>query len=378
MKIICDRGILREGIQTVQRAVPLHPALPILSNLLLEAKGDQLKLVATDLEMSMQCFIPVEVLDEGSITIPVRVIRNLANNFPEEKVVLEVEEGEVVVKLRCGKLSYDVNGSSVEEFPLLPEVGEEIISWEIEQKIFKKMIDKVFFSAASVTDASVTEGRFALTGVLLEVEGEGLRMVATNGQRLSFIKRTLESLPKKEASVIVPTRILLELSGILSNQGKEKMKVTMSGYQVLFNLGSKLFSSRIIDGQFPNYRQVIPSDYKAKWRANVEELRGAMRRAVTVAREGTNTVKVAVKGEQLSISTFAQDVGQREDLVGIEHEGEDLEVAFNVDYLLDILTRIESERVEVDLSGELLAAVIKPEGEEDWLNVVMPVKLSEE
>lgn len=368
MKITCDRGILKEGIQTVQRAVPLHPTLPILSNLLLEAKGSQLKLVATDLEMSMQCFIPVEVGSEGAITVPVRVIGDLVSNLPEEKVVLEVEEGGVVVKLRCGRSSYDVNGLSVEEFPLLPKV-EGGVSFGIGSKLFKGMVERVIFSAASVT-----EGRVVLAGALLVIDEGNFRMVATDGHRLSFVSLTMGDLPEG-VSVIVPTRPLLELSRILSNQEKERVEVTVSENQVLFNLGSKLVSSRTIEGQFPDYQRVIPSDCKAKWRANVEELRGAMRRAVTVAREGTNTVKVAVKGEQLSISTFAQDVGQGEDLVGIEHEGEDLEVAFNVGYLLDVLARIESERVEVELSGELSAAVIRPEGEENCLYVVMPVRV---
>ncbi|PIU66197.1 MAG: DNA polymerase III subunit beta [Armatimonadetes bacterium CG07_land_8_20_14_0_80_40_9] len=369
MKITCDKGTLKEGIQTVQRAVPLHPTLPILSNLLLEAKGSQLKLVATDLEMSVQCFIPVEVFDEGSITIPVRVIGDLVSNLPEAKVDLEVKEGEMVMKLRCERSSYNMNGLSVEEFPLLPEMGEEGY-WEIGQKIFKEMIDKVIFSAASVT-----EGRAVLTGSLLVIEEGNFKMVATDGHRLSFVSLAVGGLPKEGVSIIVPTRALLELSRILSNQEKEKVKVTISENQVLFNLGSKLVSSRTIEGQFPDYRRVIPSDYKAKWKANVEELRGAMRRAVTMAREGTNTVKIVTEGDQLKISSFAQDVGQGEDLVKIEREGEDLEVAFNVSYLLDALARIESERAEVDLSGELSAAVIKPEGEENCLYVVMPVRV---
>jgi len=367
VKLSSSKKELNEGLQSVSRAVSGRSTLPILSNVMLEAKEGALRLLATDMELWMESRVAVEVAEEGTITIPAKVVSEVVGSLPEAKISLQAEDSKALT-LACGHSQYVIQGMPAEEFPNPPRVGKET-TLELPQAAFREVIKSVIFAA------SVDETRLILTGAQLAWDGQVLRLVATDMHRLAVNSITTGGKPEKELVVIVPSRALSEVMRCLASEGEEKISITVGENQIVFNLGDLVVTSRLIEGQFPNWERVIPTESDKRVTADRAALATALKRAAIVARTEANKVTLRTNNGIMNILAESGEVGRAYEEVEIKLEGEDLEVAFNAEYLLDVMGVIETPAVEMGLTGPLSPGVIRPSGESAYLYVVMPMQM---
>jgi DNA polymerase-3 subunit beta len=369
MKFTCPRETFLQGLQTVQRAVPGKTTLPILSGILLETSPDKLRLVATDLELGIECFVPVQTSDTGSIVLEARFLTDIVRKLPDLAIDfrLDVQRGQV--EIRSGAARYTLHTMSPADFPTLPETDEEK-TWEVDQRTLRRMIRETSFAVAA------DETRPFLTGVLWEVNGDQIRMVATDTSRLALAEITSAN-QVQSAQVIVPTKCLSELSRLLAPEAETPARITLSGNHVVFTLPGTRFVSRLIEGQFPSYQQVVPRSFKTKVEVEREALLGAAERAGLLAKDGPSIVKANITGEGLGLSAYVPEVGQSEEQLAAKTTGEDCEIAFNTRFLIDVLRVLDTDQVTLELTGRHSPGVLRPmvsDGEQ-YTYVIMPVML---
>lgn len=383
MKVFCRRKDLFEGVQTVGRVVSGRSTLPILSHILLQATEDHLRLVATDFEVGMDIAVPATVNIEGAVTVPARLLGDILGSLPDSEVSLSVDENNVV-ELKCLRSEYVLRGLPAQEFPKLPEVqgGRSV---EVEQAVLRQLITETSFAV------STDETRALLTGALT-VLGEGfIKMVATDTHRLAVSTMPAptvvlsaeegEAEPGFDGGVIVPARALRELARVLDAEAGAKLQVHVTRNQILFHMEGMSLVSRLIDGQFPNFERVIPKECQKRLVINSQELLAALRRASSILpRESANRVVMRTNEEGLvDITAEAGEVGRAHEQIEARREGDEVEIAFNVRYLIDMLSITEAESVVIELTGALNPGVMKPvsEGEEPegrtYLYVLMPM-----
>lgn len=381
LKADCPRKELYEAVQTVGHAVSGRSSLPILSHILIQAEDNGLRLIATDLELGISCRINARIEEFGSLTAPSRTLTEVLANLPDKADVAISVDKSHTVRVHCESSDYKILGLPAEDYPKLPDVADSV-TYSIPQSRMREMIRHTLFGV------STDETRAILTGVLMVFEGESLRFVATDTHRLASIVSGVSG-GKGTQSAIVPARALTELTRLLTD-AEGDVAVTLSNNQVQFDLpgeGGIQIVSRLIEGQFPNYQRVIPVSYQKRLRIPVDPLLRAVRRASIVARENANRVILKTDGDRLILTAESQTVGNAYEEVDITHEGEDVEIAFNSKYLLDVLMVLDSESVYLELTEPLKPGVLRPapsqqkEGDEantnapDYLCVLMPMQI---
>ena len=367
MQFIIDKKILQEGISITQRAISPRVALPILNNILIDTKKDNIRLASTDLEISIEYNIPTKIKKVGAITVPSKLFSEIINNLPEKDVKIELEEMKNIIRIECGKGIYRLNVLSAEEFPLLPDVKEGI-KFSLRQKIIKNLIRSVIFAVAPSI-----ESRVVLTGVLFTIEDGKIKMIATNAHRLVLNQKTTEDI-NVNFSVIVPGKTLQELARIIEKDD-EDLEILISENQIRFKTEKASLYSRLIDGQFPAYQQVIPTEHQKRWAVPTQELVKSVKGASSIALEDTGVIMIKVENNQLEISAVTQDIGEAKETFEIKQEGEDMGISFNVEYFLDFLTHVESKEIIFELIDELSAALLYPSDNKDYLYVIMPIRV---
>ncbi len=372
MKLTCNRRGLHEALQHVSRVVSGRTTLPILSNVLLEASEDVLRLAAYDMQIGAQSTVPIETKEAGSLTVPARVLGDVVASLPDATVEIESEDRSVL-GLRCGSSRYTIHGLPAEEYPSLPTVSDEL-SLEVSQAGMRELIRSTIFAASS------DETRAILTGVLVKRDGEGLKMVATDSYRLAVKtahdKAVTGLAGESEWEVIVPARALHELSRMLDPaEEKEPVRIRADQQQIVFEVGSYTLVSRLVEGQFPNYERVIPTEPERTITVNREALLGAIKRAAIVARAEASKLVFRAQEDSLTITAESGDVGRAHEELAATVEGEEAEIAFNAEYLNDVLAVIESDQVVWQLAGPLSSGVLKGMDDPDYLYVVMPMQL---
>jgi len=383
VKVYCRRKDLYEGVQTVGRVVSGRSTLLILSHVLLQAAEGHLRLVATDFEVGMDIAIPATVDVEGAVTVPARIVGDILGSLPDSEVALSVDENNVV-ELQCLRSEYTIRGLPAQEFPKLPEVqgGRSV---EIEQALLRQLINETSFAV------STDETRALLTGALT-VLGDGfIKMVATDTHRLAVssmpapglqvVAEADEAEAGVDSGVIIPARALRELARVLTAEAGEKLQIHITRNQVLFRMEGMSLVSRLIDGQFPNFERVIPKEYQKRLVMNTQELLAALRRASSILpRDSANRVVLRTTEEGLlDITAEAGEVGRAHEQIEVTREGEAVEIAFNVRYMMDMLSITEAESVVIELTGALNPGVVKPVSEEaegrSYLYVLMPMAI---
>jgi DNA polymerase-3 subunit beta len=367
MKFSCPRETFWQGLQVVQRAVPGKTTLPILTGILLETSNDRLRLVATDLELGIDCYIPVQTIEEGSTVLEAKYLTDIVRKLPELGLQVTVDPQKGLAEIKGGKSVFHLHTMSPADYPNLPETSAEH-NWSIDQGTLRRMIKETAFAVA------VDESRPFLTGVLLEIAGEQVRMVATDTSRLAL--RQISSANEiQQASAIIPTKCLLELSRVLSADEETPLTISLSGNHILFEIPDLKFVSRLIEGQFPSYQQVIPKAYKTRVEIEREEFLAAAERASLLAREGTSIVRLNVVGELMDLTSQVAEVGESKEEIVVAKEGEDAEIAFNTRFLIDVLRTLDADKVALELTGRHSPGMLKPVSEEEYTYVIMPVML---
>jgi DNA polymerase-3 subunit beta len=359
---------LARGLSVVSRAVSSRSTLPVLANVLLRTEDAGLKLTATNLEIGITYWVPGKIETDGATTVPARLLTDLVGSLPgAERVDLELQGGDTL-HLRCGRFATHVKGIDADEFPTIQTAGERPTT-RVSQKVLKRALAETAFAAAS------DEARPILTGVLAKFEGSQLTLAAADNYRIAV--RTIEVLDAVEAaSVVIPARALTELSRILSDTDEPvEIVLAQARNQVLFHLEGVDIVSRLIDGQFPNYAQVLPASHATRAIVDREELLRAVRPAALIASSSANIVKLQVGGEGGGVTvTATAEVGDYEGDVEATVEGDGTTIAFNARYLNDVLSNVQAERFALELNGPLSPGVFRPVGDDAYVHVVMPVR----
>jgi len=367
MQIVCSKAELLKGIQTVQSAVSTKSTLPVLSNILLETKTNQLKLAATDLEVGVRCLIKAEVVKEGAVTVPAKTfsdfIRTLADN---QEIKIGVEENNRM-EIKCGKARCVLLGLPREDFPVLPEFPEEH-ALLMESKTLAEMIHKTSFSV------STDETRYILNGVFFSLDQGIAKMVATDGRRLAFVARPVGE-KKISMTVIIPSKAIAEVSKLLSaGGGSETVKLSVTENQVAFKIGETVVISRLIEGHFPNYDQVIPKSTDARIQVATHDLLTMTQRVALGSGERGGAVRFSLDKGRLRALGAAQGRVEVEDELPVDFSGSPLEISFNPQFVLDVLKNIDSGQVLLEFTTSLNPGVLRPVGDDQMLLVIMPMK----
>jgi DNA polymerase-3 subunit beta len=364
LKITCPRDELIRQLSIVSRAASARTTVQVLAGILLRSEAGKLELAATDMEISMRTSLECDVESEGAVVVPGKLLVDLVRLLPAEEVSLEHRQGEGVLEIVSGSADYRIHTYNAEDFPRLPETaGTEMMAIDA---------NAVLETAAKVSRAaSRDESRPVLTGILVRFEGEKLVMAATDSYRLA-VKETSMSAPGPELDAIVPARALLEVGRVA--QGADELQLGVQENQVLFASDGVLLTTRRIEGQFPNYRQLLPESFDYEVTVNREELLDVVRRVAVLAQRNAPLRLRFAEGE-LTVSAQTQDVGEGKESLPAGFSGEVLEIGFNPDFLRDGVESADGDDLRVKLISPLRPAVLQGEGD-DFSYLIMPIRLA--
>lgn len=353
------------SLQAVARSCGLKSSLPVLGNILIQTRAGKVILSATNLEVGVVKSVKAAITTEGEVTIPAKTLTEIVANLSNSKINFEATSEQL--KIKTDSFFSQINGIAASEFPSIPLSGKEAV--KIDPGILIKAIQEVSFSAAA------DEGRPTLTGILTEIKDKTLQLVATDGYRLAHKTASV----KEEASfkALIPRRTFEEITRLLAEEEVDEVALSTSEdqNQMIFSFGQTLLSSRLIEGQFPAWEKIVPTEVKAKVTAERGELLKAVKLASIFARSEANVVKVKNEAGKIIITSEAKELGSQQSEVEAQSDGQTVEVAFNSKFLLDALTTLPTNQVILELSGTLSAAILKPMGEAGLEYIIMPVNL---
>ena len=366
MRIEINQRSLANHINIVQKGISSRSTLQILDGILLEARDGKLKLIATDLEIGIETYVDCNIIESGSIVVNSRIFGDIIKKLPNSQISIIVEENKMNIK--CENSEFNIIGNGSSEYPELPTIINQN-SFTMPKDLLKSAIRQTVFATTE------DETRPILTGVLLETNNNIASFVALDGYRLA-----LRSVPiniEEDIKIVIPGRALVELNKIL-DESEEDLSIVVAPGHVIFDLGNTLLFSRLLEGQFLNYRDIIRNDHKSKAIVNRKEFQDSLERASLLANEGkANLVKLNIKEDKVIIKSNSE-VGNVNEQVYLEQEGDILNIAFNSKYILDGIKVIDSEDIELLFMGSLNPCIIRPVGDGNYTYLALPVRLAQE
>lgn len=371
MELTITRNALLKGLQRVQGIVERRNTMPILANVLMETTDRGVTLFATDLELGIRATYPATVKSRGSATVSARKLFEIVRELPESEVRLSSDEGHAV-KVECERSRFKVAGLPPGDFPVFPGVGADP-ALTIGRQAFLDLVRRTAFAVGE------NDARYVLNGVLCAVERGTIKLVGTDGHRLAVDERPL-SLAKggpqlADTSAIVPKKALLEMKKLVEDSEEETLVLHVSKTQLTFQQGDLVLLTRLMEGNYPNYHQVIPTGSDKRVTLDKAAFEGALRRVALLSKERTNAIRFQLEPSRVVVSTSNPDLGEaKEDLV-VSYEGEALATGFNARYLLDVLGAVEAPEVIMEFKDALSPCLIREPSQEGFLCVVMPMRV---
>lgn len=352
-------------LQSVSRSCGVRSTLPVLGNVLIEAKESKVKLSATNLEIGVVKNISAEIIEEGDITVPVRTLSDIISNLAGSKINIEAVSDQL--KISTDSFSSQINGIPASEFPSIPLSGKEEVI--IDPEILKKAVPEIAFAAA------VDEGRPVLTGILTQIQDKKLQLVSTDGYRLAHKLIPVDQ--THEFKALIPRKTFEEVIRLLSESEADNLTIATSedGNQMIFRFGNTQLSSRLIEGQFPAWEKIIPTEANVRIIFDRVELLKGVKLASVFARFEANVVKLQNQDNKLILTSEAKELGSQQNQIEVQSNGDGLTMAFSAKFLIDALSAFSASQAILELSGPLSAATIKPMGEEGLQYIIMPVNL---
>jgi DNA polymerase-3 subunit beta len=365
MKLTASREDLLTPLQSVIGVVERRQTMPVLANVLLSARESRLSITGTDLEVELVASHAVSVQQAGEVTVPGRKLLDIFRALPEKTSVSLTTDGDRVA-LRAGRSRFTLSSLPAAEFPVIEEINsQQVLS--VSQGALRRLIDKTHFSMAQ------QDVRYYLNGMLLETEGKALRAVATDGHRLALCETPLQAAAKTAQQVIVPRKGVLELQRILGSDGELELAIGTNHVRV--QIGDIRFTSKLIDGRFPEYGRVVPSAPTKIVQADRDPLRQALQRTAILSNEKYRGIRLTLHSDLLTVQAHNPEQEEAEDQLEVGYKGEDLEIGFNVNYLLDALAALDTDKVEIGLNDANTSCLIRAPGTTDTKYVVMPMRL---
>ncbi len=383
MKVSCLQEQLGKGLSIVGRAVSTKTTLPVLNNILIatdnSGEGGRLKLAATNLEITITVWVQCQVLEEGEVTIPARLLTDFISNLDTaNNILLTLDPQTLTMNVRSGRSEANIKGIAAEDFPSLPSVTNPANSVTIEAGVLKETVNQVGFAA------STDETRPVLTGIFANFSGDKVTMAAADSFRLAVRTAPLAEETSNNFSVLLPSRAMMELARIIpDDETRVEIGVTANKSQALFKVDNIHFTSSLIEGNFPNYQAIIPKNYLTRTVVSTQELQRAVKVASYFAKDtGGNIVRISVTpGEDLTpgslmLSANAAEVGDNRSEIDATVDGNAAQIAFNAKYMSDVLNVLSTGQVAVELQSPANPGVIKPVGKDDYIHVIMPMHLA--
>ena len=364
MLFICSKSELMEGISTVQKAVTGKTTLPILEGILITTNNGELILTATDLDLGIQTRVSCNIIETGCVVLNSRLFGEIIRKLPDMDIRIEVD-GSYNASIVCDKSKFNLVGYSPDEYPELPSINENIL-YKLPQDLLKNMIRQTIFATAQ------DETRPILTGVLFEVSSGVLTMVALDAYRLSLRRSNINV--NDNISAVIPGKTLSEVGKILL-ASNDDVSITFTANHILFSIGRTKVISRLLDGEFINYKQIIPEEYKLRIRVNTKLLLDSIERASLLAREGkTNLITMDIKEDYMVITSNSQ-LGNVHEEVSIFSEGIGIQIRFNSKYFIDVLKIVDVDEVYLEFSSSVSPCLLKTTESNDYTYLVLPVRL---
>jgi DNA polymerase-3 subunit beta len=366
MEFSVGRDELYRCLQRLQGFIDPKGPMPILSNLLIQSAGKGIFISATNLDIALKKFCPAAVTDSGSLTINSKKLHDIVRELPEGEIHLTQTDNQWA-RLTCGNSKFRLSLLPVDDFPPFPKFQEESMK-SIDGPTLGEMIGKTAHAI------SQDETRYMLNGVLLQIYKDHMRMVSTDGHRLAFVKRPVSMKLEKEIEVIIPKKAVQELNKLTEEEGEE-LKFTLQDNHLIFKKDETVFVSRLLEGKFPNYEQVIPSKNTKVAKVPVEEMTHALKRVVILADEKSKMVKLQFSKGKLELTSEATELGDAMETLEVDYAKEDISIGVNAVYLIDVLTILKEEKVSLNMEDSLSPLLIKSAEDENFLSIVMPMRL---
>ena len=364
MKFSVTKEKLLECLQQVQNVVSTRTTLPILSNVLLQAHGNEVRLTTTDLDVGVRGSFEATVEKEGATTLPARRLFTIIRELPSSEIQFDVD-GKNAASIRSGQSFFKILGLPEEEFPPLPKFDEAKLV-TIRQKDLRDGLKKTSYAI------STDETRYVLNGVLFSFKDNKLTLVATDGRRLAMLDIDLEFPRSHEADIIVPTKAVAELQRLLTDEGD--VRVSVGGGQIAFDLNNTLLVSKLIEGNYPNYKQVIPGEMKERVTLERETFLNSLKRVSLLASDKSNSIKLNFTKNNIDITANTPEVGEAKESLPVAYKGREFSIAFNPEFLMAPLRNLAEDEVFLDLIDEMSPGVIKIQT--PFLYVLMPMRIS--
>jgi len=362
MKIKVEKSILLSGVQMVQNVITPKSTLPILANILIETESNNLRLTATDLDIGITCLIPVNLQEAGAITVPAKRFNDIVKELPGDNVSIHTKKNNLVT-IETDSCQFKIMGLEREEFPKLPEFKDKEVI-KIDQGLLKTMLGLTSFAV------SLDETRYILNGVLLKIDKNNLTLVSTDGKRLAMVERKIKQDVAKTVSIIIPIKTIHELNRNLREEGE--LSFVLGNNQALFDLGGVVIISRLIEGEFPDYRQVIPAVTDNKVVINREEFLLAIKRAALLSTPDYQAVKFEVFKDKVVVSKSTPDIGESREEVRAKYTGKEMAIGFNPNYLIDVLKNLSEEDIGLEVTDSEKPGVMRING---YTYIVLPMRI---
>lgn len=368
MKFTIEKAEFLKALQRMQGIVEKRNTMPILSNVLVEASGSTINITATDLEVFIKDIATANVSEEGSTTVNARKLFEIVKEMPQESInVVAGKDDKITIK--SGKARFSIMGLPTKDYPAFPsydEAGFEVL----DGILFKEMIDKTSFAV------STDETRYNINGFKLEMEKAKIRIITTDGHRLAFIERGIEKgiSDGTKIDALLPRKGMMEFKRLLDeNQGNYKLSISQKN--AVLKSENTIINIRLLEGEFPDYRKVIPKDNDRIVILNKSELMASLRRVSILSPDKIKGVKMSFGNKKLVISSSSPDIGEATEEIEANYDGEDIDVAFNARYFIDALEVMEEESAAMRLKDSLSPGILQPQGREDYTYIVMPMRL---
>jgi DNA polymerase III subunit beta len=371
MKLKIKKEEILKGLQRIQGIVEKKNTMPILSNMLLTAEGGSIEIIATDLEIGLRGRYVADVEKPGSVTVSAKKMYEIVRELPADDVQIKVEEGNWV-KIISGRAQFKLVGLPKDEYPALPDVAEEGMI-AIDGDMLREMIKKTLYAVGE------NDARYVLNGLFVHMTqakgGLNIRMVGTDGHRLSMIDRVIDA-KHKEESFIIPKKAMMELRRLLEEDApKTELRIGFSKNHALFKRDGLVMVSKLIDGNYPNYLQVVPAKSSKKVTVSKEVMTHAVKRVSILSKEKTNAVKLQLEKERIILSTNNPEIGEASEELAVDYSGEGIAIGFNSRYLMDVLMSMDREHIAIELNDPLSPCLITEDGDENYKCVVMPMRV---
>ena len=365
MKIQIKKENLLKATQIIQNIISTKNTLPILSNILIETYENKIKLIGTDLEIGIHYTIPAIIHESGAITIPAKRFTDIVKELPDTDVLLSTLKNNTI-SITTEHTYFKLLGLPKDDFPKTPQFPEQDIL-EIEQRMLKNMLIMTMFAT------SHDEARYILNGILFSIKNQTFRLIATDGRRLAFIERQVQAPKDLTKEVIVPNKAVGELNRILQEEGV--IKIIFSENQLIFKTENIILITRLIEGEFPNYEQVIPKESAYKIKINTQRFLMGTRRAALLTHQDSQSIRIDLLKGKMVISKNTPEWGEAKDQIEVAYNGKEMSIGFNPHYLADALKNIHQEEIDFELDGPDKAGVIRTKDLENYVYLVLPMQL---